>query len=37
MSSPEKLGFSKCLMLWLQICVLAEASGMYAVCVCTGR
>jgi len=35
MSSPEKLGFSKCVVLWLQIYVLAEASDVYAVCVCT--
>jgi len=34
MSSLEKFEFSKCVVQWLQIYVLAEASGMYAVCVC---
>jgi hypothetical protein len=35
MSGPQKLVFSKYVVLWLQICVLAEECGMYAVRVCT--
>jgi hypothetical protein len=39
MWSPEKLGFPKCVVPWLQIYVLAKASGMYVcmqfVCVYT--